>query len=83
MILKRHTIAVPEFGKLPNLLNRQHLSAFEVMSFAPLVYPFFRPEEQHGRSGEDQVIVPVREGEWKVDKQVAICNFAVLYFQLN
>ena len=59
MILKRHAIAVPEFGKLPNLLNRQHLSAFEVISFAPFVYPFFRPEEKHRRSGKDQVIVPL------------------------
>jgi hypothetical protein len=34
--------------------------------FAPFVNPFFQPEEKHGRSGEDQVIVPAVEGQRKV-----------------
>ena len=59
---------VPEFGKFPNLMDGENFSAFEMVALTPLVNPFFRPEEQHGRSGEDQVIVPAGEGEWKVDE---------------
>ena len=59
---------VPEFGEFPNLIDRENFSAFEIVSFTPLVNPFFRPEEQHRRSGEDQVIVPPGEGEWEVNK---------------
>ena len=68
MILQGQAIVIPQFGKLPNLLEGNDFAACEVISLAPLVNPFFRPEEQHRRSGEDQVIVPVREREWKVDK---------------
>ena len=59
---------VPEFGEFPNLGDGENFSAFEIVSFAPFVNPFFRPEEQHGRSGEDQVIVPAGEGERKMDE---------------
>ena len=68
MILQGHAIPIPASGKPPHLLNGQHLSAFEVVSFAPLVNPFFRLEEQHGRSGEDQVIVPAGEGQGEVNE---------------
>lgn len=43
-------------------MDSQDFAAFEIISLAPLVYPFFRPEEEHGRSGEEQVIVPAGEG---------------------
>ena len=50
------------------MLEGENFSAFEVVALAPLVNPFFRPEEQHGRSGEDQVIVPARKSNRKVDQ---------------
>ena len=59
---------VPEFGKFPNLMDGENFSAFEIVALTPLVNPVFRPEEQHGRSGEDQVIVPAGEGEGEVDE---------------
>ena len=59
---------VPEFGKFPNLIDRENFSTFEIISLAPFVNPFFRPEEKHCRSSKDQVIVPAGEGEWKVDE---------------
>jgi hypothetical protein len=68
MILHRHAVVIPQFGKLPNLLDGENFSAFEIISFAPLVNPFFRLEEKHRRSGEDQVIVPVGEWEREVDE---------------
>lgn len=58
MKIHGHSITVPEFGQFPNLTNRQNFSAFEVVPVAPFVNPFFRLEEKHGRSGEDEVIVP-------------------------
>ena len=48
-------------------MNRQRFPAFEMILLAPLVDPLVRPEEQHGRSGEDQVIVPAREGQGEVN----------------
>ena len=59
---------VPEFGELPDLMEGENFSAGEVVALAPFIDPFFRPEEQHGRSGEDQVIVPAGKGQGKVDE---------------
>jgi len=67
MIIQGQAALIPEFGKHPDLVNRQHFSAFEIVSLAPHVNPFFRPEEKHCRSGEDQVIVPAGEGQGEVD----------------
>ena len=68
MIVQGQAIVIPQFGKLPNLMNGENFAACEVVALAPFVNPFFRPEEEHRRSGESQVIVPAREGERKVDK---------------
>ncbi len=59
---------VPEFGEFPNLMDGENFSACEIVALAPFVNPFFRPEEQHRRSGEDQVIVPAGEGQGEVDE---------------
>jgi len=61
-------------------MDGENFSALKVISFAPLVNPFFRPEEKHRRSGEGQVIVPAGEGERKVDKELVIGNLFVFYF---
>ena len=66
MILQGHSIVIPKFGQFPNLVDRENFSACEVIPFAPFVNPFFRLEEKHRRSGEDQVIVPAGEGEREV-----------------
>ena len=66
MKIHGHAIVVPEFREFPNLADCQNFSAFEMITLAPLIYPFFRPEEQHGRSGEDEVIVPAGEEEGEV-----------------
>ena len=57
---------IPEFGKFPDSIDRENFSALEIIALAPFFNPFFRLEEQHGRSGEDQVIVPAGEGEGEV-----------------
>ena len=54
-----HSIVIPKFGKFPNLINCQDFSAFKMISLTPFFNPFFRPEEKHGCSGKDEVIVPM------------------------
>jgi hypothetical protein len=61
-------VVVPKFGKIPNLIDREYLTMFEMISLAPLINPFFRPEEQHRRSSKDQIIIPMGEWHRKVDK---------------
>ena len=57
---------IPQFGKFPSLMDGENFSAFEIVEFAPLVNPFFRPEEKHRRSGEDEVVVPAgKEGSMR------------------
>ena len=62
---------IPQFGKLPDFSHRKDFSACEVISFTPALNPFFRPEEEHGRSGEDQIIVPAGEGQREMNPQFA------------
>lgn len=83
MKLHGQAISVPKPGKLPNFLDREDLSAFEMVVLTPLVDPFLRPEEQHRRSGEDQIIVPAGERDGEVYKQPAVRYFAIPNFQLN
>ncbi len=71
MKIRGQAVVIPKFGQFPNLIDRQDFSVFEIVSLTPLVYPFLRPEEQHRRSGEDQVIIPAREGQREVDKHFA------------
>jgi len=68
MILHGQSVVIPQFGKLPNLLEGENFSAWEVVALAPHVNPFFRLEEKHRRSGEYQVIVPAGEGEREVNQ---------------
>jgi uncharacterized protein YhfF len=67
MIIQGQAVVVPEFGKFPNLVDRENFSVCEIVAQAPFVNPFFRPEEKHCCSGEGQVIVPLCEGEGEVD----------------
>ena len=69
MIIQGQAVMIPKFGKFPNLMDGENFSAFEVVTLAPFVNPFFRPEEQHRRSGEDHVVKPMGEGDGVVDQQ--------------
>jgi hypothetical protein len=83
MILHGNTISIPEFGKFPNLVEGENFTMLEDVSLTPFVNPFFRLEEKHCLSGEDQVIVPVGKGERKVDEQIAVCDLSVLDFKIH
>jgi hypothetical protein len=68
MIIQGQSAGIPHFRKLPDVLNRENFSAAEIVPFTPFLNPFFRPEEQHRRSGKDQVIVPAGEGNGEMDE---------------
>ena len=68
MILQQQAVVIPKFGQFPHLVDRENFFASEIGSYAPLVNPFFRLEEKHRCSGEDEVVVPVRKRKWKVDE---------------
>lgn len=70
VIVGRQAILVPKPGKLPDLSHRKDLAALEVISPAPALDPFLRLEEKHGRSGKDQIIIPVSERHEIMDLQV-------------
>jgi len=53
-------ISVPMDGKLPELLEIDQRSPREFVSRAPKIDRFFRPEEEHRRSGENNVVPPMR-----------------------
>jgi hypothetical protein len=44
------------------LSQREDFPSLKIISFAPDLDPFLRPEEKHGRSGKEQIIVPAGEG---------------------
>src|SRR5438045_7777746 len=56
---------VPSPRELPSGLKRQSPRARETARLAPVTRMFLRPEEQHRRSGEDDVLPPFasRKGE--------------------
>jgi len=45
MIIQGQAVLIPGLGKFPNLMDGENFSTFEVISLAPFVNPFFRPEE--------------------------------------
>ena len=71
MILQRQAVVIPQFGKFPDLLQDENFSSFKIMPCTPFIDPFLRPEEQHGCSGEDEVVVPAGEGQGEVNQQIA------------
>jgi hypothetical protein len=66
-----HPVAVPELRKLPRLLQRQCLTSLTMVT-PPPQRPFFRPEEQDVRSGEDQIVVPLAKRQSKIDSVIAV-----------
>jgi hypothetical protein len=68
VIIWRQAVVVPKPGKLPDLIEWKNFSTRELVSFAPALDPFLRPEEEHGRSGEGQIIIPAGERQREVDK---------------
>jgi hypothetical protein len=60
MRFDRKAICIPVHGQLPQLLEIDQRPLPNLMRCAPKTDRFFRPEEQHRRSREDDVIPPMR-----------------------
>src|SRR5262245_58646794 len=46
--------------QLPELLQTNERSSRYLLRLAPLIDGFFRPEEEHGRSGKNKIVPPMR-----------------------
>ncbi len=60
-------VGVPGLGEAPALLERKDGAGLATPSAAPATDVLFRPEEQHGPSGEDDVAVPVARRDGKMN----------------
>ena len=45
MILQRQPVVIPQLGKLPKLPEGEYFTPLKVVSQAPAIDGFFRPEE--------------------------------------
>src|SRR6185436_728175 len=57
--LRAQSVRIPLRRQLPALLQAQHSSPRTLPLAAPAVDMLFRPEQEHGLSGENNVLVPI------------------------
>lgn len=57
--LWRHAVVIPELSQFPLLFKRHRFAGSRVLSLVPAPYVLFRPEEEHVRSVEADVVPPV------------------------
>src|SRR5712671_3726106 len=67
MPVGRQAVAVPGFGQSQALGEGEDRAAGNFPDAAPAGDVFFRPEEQHGLSGEYHILVPARGGNGEMD----------------
>src|SRR6266571_7444749 len=60
-------VAVPSPGQFPSLFQREQGALRDAPGIGPPVHVLLRPEEQHGRSVEPDVVPPVGGGDGEVD----------------
>ena len=53
-------------SELPELFQMNQRASRNFMRCAPLIDGFFRPEEEHGRSGKDEIVPPMGGGDGEV-----------------
>src|ERR1700756_2240404 len=59
-------VGVPLAGQLPTLAECHGAAAGTIPLLAPAIDVRFRPEQQHGSSGEDNIFVPAAGGDGEV-----------------
>ena len=72
---------IPAMSKLPSLFWSERRPAVQSVRSAPSIDVLFIPEEQHGASGEANVVPPMMSGNGKVNERVASQEVAVADFQ--
>ena len=68
-------------SELPKLLEIDEGPARNFSRFAPKIDSLFRPEEKHGRSGENDVVPPMRGGHREMRDVRSVDGLVVLYFE--
>jgi len=58
---------IPQFGKGPECLGREHFPLPILVLTLPLFKGCFRPEELDRRSGVDHILIPLAEGHQDVN----------------
>ena len=76
--LRAEPVAIPSLGKLPPLGEGERTAAGTIPLPAPAVHVLFRPEQEHGLSGEDDVVVPVAGRNGDVNDPLVIEEAALL-----
>lgn len=66
MKIRPQAVVVPELRKRPCLRERQDFATRLTCARTPGVHVVFRPEEQDARSGVNEVVIPLLEGQREV-----------------
>jgi hypothetical protein len=66
---------------MPQLFEIDKGSFWNSMSFAPKIDSLFRPEEEHGRSRENDVVPPMRGGNGKMCDIRFRQRLSIFYFE--
>src|SRR3972149_6632836 len=61
-------VGVPGLRQFPPLLRLEYGAAGQTPRLTPSVHVLLRPEEQHSRSGEDDIVPPARRGDLEADE---------------
>ena len=81
--VRRQAVAVPGFGETLALPERQACAAGNLPGAAPVGYVFFRLEEKHGLSGEDNVFVPARSRDGEMNNAIGVKESTLANGQLH
>jgi hypothetical protein len=65
--VRAQPIPVPFLRQIPTLRQAQRSATRTAPLFAPAIDVLFRPEQEHGFSGKDYVLVPVTRGDGDVN----------------
>jgi hypothetical protein len=67
-------------GEVPELFEGNKRTPRNVMRRAPLIDSLFRPEEEHRRSGENEIVPPVRRRHREMRDVRFQDRLAILHF---
>ena len=70
-------IAIPQFCQFPALLHSKNPASGSFPLLAPALDMLFRPEQQHGTSGKDDVVVPMPGGHRNMDDSFILVESTV------
>ncbi|MGD9092149.1 MAG: hypothetical protein PVF74_04850, partial [Anaerolineales bacterium] len=73
---------VPGCGHRPKLIHPDQRSHWVSISRTPLPHLFFRPEEEHVVSGEDDIVPPICSWNQAVEEPVGVSRTIQTHLQV-